>query len=103
MKGDLVVKKLRRKTLKIDRLLKEIKKAELVQLTQDLIRIPSVRRQESGGGEEEVALFLAHLLEEMELDVVVEEVEPCSLNLISVLQGREEGPCLMFECHTDVV
>ncbi|MEW6376040.1 MAG: M20 family metallopeptidase [Thermodesulfobacteriota bacterium] len=87
----------------MDRLLKEIKKVELVQLAQDLIRIPSARRQGLKGGEEEVALFLARYLEEMEFDVVVEEVEPCSLNVISVLEGQREGPCLMFECHTDVV
>jgi succinyl-diaminopimelate desuccinylase len=90
-----------RKTLKIDRLLKEVKKEELIQLTQDLIRIPSVRRQ--GGNEQEVALFVSHLLEEKGLDVVVEEVEPGSPNVIAVLQGQKEGPCLMFECHTDVV
>jgi succinyl-diaminopimelate desuccinylase len=90
-----------RKILKIDRLLKEIKKEELIQLTQDLIRIPSVRRQ--GGNEQEVALFVSHLLEEMGLDVVVEEVEPGSPNVIAVLQGQKEGTCLMFECHTDVV
>jgi succinyl-diaminopimelate desuccinylase len=87
--------------LKYDRLLKEIKRDELIQLTQDLVRIPSVRRP--GEGEKNVALFLSHLLEEMGLDVVVEEVEPGSPNVIAVLQGREEGPCLMFECHTDVV
>jgi succinyl-diaminopimelate desuccinylase len=80
---------------------KEIKRDELIQLTQDLVRIPSVRR--SGQGEKEVALFLSHLLEEMGLDVVVEEVEPGSPNVIAVLQGREEGSCLMFECHIDVV
>ncbi|MBP1742222.1 MAG: acetylornithine deacetylase or succinyl-diaminopimelate desuccinylase [Deltaproteobacteria bacterium] len=89
--------------MKLDRLLKEIKRDELIQLTQDIIRIPSVRRQDGGGSEEEVALFLSHLLEEMGLDVVVEEVEPGAPNVIGVLQGQEEGPCLMFECHTDVV
>jgi len=89
--------------VKHDRVLKEIKREELIQLTQDLIRIPSVRRQGSGGSEKEVALFLSHLLEEMGLDVVVEEVEPGSPNVIAVLQGDKEGPCLMFECHTDVV
>jgi succinyl-diaminopimelate desuccinylase len=87
--------------LKLDRLLKEIKREELIQLAQDLIRIPSVRHQ--GGSEREVALFLSHLLEEMGLDVVVEEVEPGSPNVIAMLQGQKEGPCLMFECHTDVV
>jgi succinyl-diaminopimelate desuccinylase len=87
--------------VKIDRLLKEIKKEDLIQLTQGLIRIPSVRRQ--GGNEQQVALFVSHLLEETGLDVVVEEVEPGSPNVIAVLQGQKEGPCLMFECHTDVV
>jgi succinyl-diaminopimelate desuccinylase len=89
--------------LKIERLLREIKKDELIQLTQDLIRIPSVRSQEGGSNEEKVAHFLSHLLEEIGLDVVVEEVEPGSPNVIAVLQGEGDGPCLMFECHTDVV
>ncbi len=87
--------------MRLDRILKEIKKEELIQLTQDLVRIPSVRRQ--GQGEQEVALYLARLLEGMGLDVVVEYVEPGSPNVIAVLQGESEGPCLMFECHTDVV
>jgi acetylornithine deacetylase/succinyl-diaminopimelate desuccinylase-like protein len=56
--------------LKLARVLKEIKKEELIQLTQELIRIPSVRRP--GEYEEKVALFTARLLEEMGLDVVVE-------------------------------
>jgi len=56
-----------------------------------------------GSNEEKVAFFLSHLLEEMGLDVVVEEVEPGSPNVIAVLQGESDGPCLMFECHTDVV
>ena len=89
--------------MKYDRLLKEIKKEELIRLTQDLIRIPSVRRQGTGGSEQEIALFLAHLLEEMGLDVVIETVEPGAPNVIGVLQGQKEGPCLMLECHTDVV
>jgi succinyl-diaminopimelate desuccinylase len=89
--------------LKIERLLREIKKDELIKLTQDLIRIPSVRSQKDGNNEEKVAIFLSHLLEEMGLDVVVEEVEPGSPNVIAVLQGESDGPCLMVECHTDVV
>jgi succinyl-diaminopimelate desuccinylase len=101
MKGDLVVKELRRKALGLERILKEIKKGELIQLTQDLIRIPSVRRQ--GQGEQKVALYLTRLLEGIGLDVVIEYVENSSPNIIAVLQGESEGPCLMFECHTDVV
>ena len=89
--------------LKIDRVLREIKREELIRLTQELVRIPSVRREESRGNEKEVALFVARLLGEMGLDVVVEEVEPGSPNVMAVLQGKDEGPCVMFECHTDVV
>jgi len=89
--------------LKIERLLRQIRQEEVIQLTQDLVRIPSVRGNKTGGNEKEVALFLARLIEEMGLDVIVEEVEPNSPNVIGVLQGEEEGPCLMFECHTDVV
>jgi succinyl-diaminopimelate desuccinylase len=89
--------------LKIERVLREIKREELIRLTQDLIRIPSVRSQKEGSNEEKVATFLSHHLEEMGLDVVVEEVEPGSPNVIAVLQGEGDGPCLMFECHTDVV
>jgi succinyl-diaminopimelate desuccinylase len=92
-----------RRPLKIERLLREVKKEDLIKLTQDLIRIPSVRSQKEGSNEEKVATFLSHLLEEMGLDVVVEEVEPGSPNVIAVLQGEGDGPCLMFECHTDVV
>ncbi len=88
--------------MKIDQVLKGIKREELIQLTQELIQIPSVRRQDQGS-EEKVALFVAHALEQMGLDVVIEEVEPGSPNVIGILQGQEDGPCLMFECHTDVV
>jgi succinyl-diaminopimelate desuccinylase len=89
--------------LKIDRVLRGIKREELIRLTQELVRIPSVRREASGGREKEVALFVARLLEEMGLEVVVEEVEAGSPNVIGVLQGKDAGPCLMLECHTDVV
>lgn len=88
--------------LKLDQIFKKIRREELIQLTQELIRIPSVRH-EGLGGEEKVALYLARLLEGMGLDVVIEEVETGSPNVIAVLQGEKDGPCLMFECHTDVV
>jgi succinyl-diaminopimelate desuccinylase len=92
-----------RRPLKLERLLKEIKREALIELTQDLIRIPSVRSQKEGSNEKKIAYFLSHLIEEMGFDVVVEEVEPGSPNVIAVLQGEGDGPCLMFECHTDVV
>jgi len=87
----------------MDRVLKRIRREELIRLTQELVRIPSVRREGSGGNEKSIALFVARLLEDMGLEVVVEEVESGSPNVIAVLQGAKNGPCLMFECHTDVV
>ncbi|MBM4278403.1 MAG: M20 family metallopeptidase [Deltaproteobacteria bacterium] len=86
----------------MDQVIKGIKRDELLKLTQELIRVPSVRCEDRGG-EGKVALFVARHLEEMGLDVVVEEVEPGSPNVIGILQGQGEGSCLMFECHTDVV
>jgi len=50
-----------------------------------------VRRQDGGGSEEEVALFLSHLLEEMGLDVVVEEVEPGALMSSVYFRDRKTG------------
>lgn len=87
--------------MNLETVLKAIKRNDLMELTQELVRIPSVRRE--GQYEERTALFVADLLEKMGLDVVVERVEPHSPNVIGVLQGQGEGPCLMFECHTDVV
>ena len=76
--------------MNLDRVMKALKKEDLVRLTQDLIRIPSVRRE--GEKEEQVALFIARYLEEMGFDVVVEEVEPGSPNVIAVLHGHGEVP-----------
>jgi len=47
--------------MNLDRVMKELKKEDLVGLTQNLIRIPSVRRE--GEKEEKVALYLARFLE----------------------------------------
>lgn len=81
----------------------QIDPEELVSLTQDLIKIPSVYRPGVGGNEREVAYFLARKLNEIRLKVVMEEVAPGRPNVIAILEGEQPGPCLMFECHTDVV
>ncbi len=49
----------RSQTMNLDRVMKALKREELVRLTQDLVRIPSVRR--AGEKEEKVALFLCPL------------------------------------------
>lgn len=76
---------------------------ELVQLTQALIRIPSVYCPERSGNEERVALFVAGWLEDVGIKTVVQEVEPGRPNVIAALKGRKPGKTLMFEAHSDVV
>lgn len=83
--------------------LNHIDRDELVQLTQSLIKIPSVYRPHQGGNEEEVALFVAGWLKSIGVDVTIEEVEPGRPNVIAALEGTTPGKTLMFEAHTDVV
>lgn len=77
----------------------------VVQLTQDLVRIKSVFRPDEGGNEEEVALFVADYLRNLNLgiDVHVEEVAPGRPNVIGVVDSGKPGKTLLFEGHTDVV
>jgi len=89
--------------MKLKDLLIQIDPEELVILTQDLIKIPSVYRPNIGGNEREVAHFVAKKLDEIGLKVKVEEVAPGRPNVIAILEGKEPGPCLMFDGHTDVV
>jgi succinyl-diaminopimelate desuccinylase len=85
-----------------DDVLNRIQTSELVRLTRDLVRIPSVYRPETGEGEEKVARFVVQKLEEMELDVLIEEVEPGRPNVLATLRGGE-GRTVLLEAHTDVV
>lgn len=77
---------------------------ELVSLTQQLIRIPSVYRPEiSDGNEEKVARFVVDYLKAMGLAVYYEEVVPGRPNVIAVYDSGKPGKTLLFEGHTDVV
>ncbi|MFQ5795410.1 MAG: M20 family metallopeptidase [Candidatus Bipolaricaulia bacterium] len=92
--------KKQRETVDVDRY---IDGDELVDLTQDLIRIPSVYRSQTRHNEEQVARFVAEWLTGIGVEPTFEQVTPSRPNVIAVLEGSESGPCLMFECHTDVV
>jgi succinyl-diaminopimelate desuccinylase len=72
---------------------------EVVKLTQELIRIPSVNPP---GGEEAVARHLAKVLEAEGISSELQWVEPGRPNLIARL-GSGEGPHLVFNGHMDVV
>ncbi len=82
---------------------KNIDKEELVALTRNLIRIPSVYRSNSPSGNEKlVAEYLARYLKEEGFAVQTEEAEPNRPNVWAVF-GGSPGKTILFEGHTDVV
>jgi succinyl-diaminopimelate desuccinylase len=86
------------------RLLGEVREEELVRLTQDLVRIDSVIRPETGGTESGVVRFIAEWIRrELGVEPLIEEAAPGRQNLVATLDSGVPGPCLMLEGHTDVV
>jgi succinyl-diaminopimelate desuccinylase len=86
------------------KLLARVSREELVKLTQDLVRIDSVIRPETGGTEREVVRFISAWIErELGVAPLVEEVAPGRQNVIATVDSGVPGPCLMLEGHTDVV
>jgi succinyl-diaminopimelate desuccinylase len=88
--------------MEFDDVLNNIEPSELIGLTCELIRIPSVHRPETGEGEQRVAEFVRRKLEEIGLDVNIEEVAPGRPNVIGVL-NKDGGKTILLEAHTDVV
>jgi succinyl-diaminopimelate desuccinylase len=88
--------------MEFDDVLNCIDPSELIQITRELIRIPSVYRPETGAGEEKVARFVATKLEETGLNVTMEDVAPGRPNVMAVLNG-DAGRTILLEAHTDVV
>jgi succinyl-diaminopimelate desuccinylase len=85
-------------------LLAAIDARELVSLTQDLVRIDSVIRPESGGTERNVVSYIARWIRaQLGIEPLVQEVEKGRENVIATLDSGRAGPCLMLEGHTDVV
>jgi succinyl-diaminopimelate desuccinylase len=77
---------------------------ELVRLTQDLVRIDSVIRPETGGTERGVVQFIAEWIRrELALEPLLQDAAPERQNIIVTLDSGRAGPCLMLEGHTDVV
>ncbi|NOX63076.1 MAG: M20 family metallopeptidase [Chloroflexi bacterium] len=75
---------------------------ELIRWVQELTRIPSVWRPETGEGEEKAARWIEARCREMGLETHFQEVAPGRPNVIAIY-GNGRGPTLMFEGHTDVV
>jgi succinyl-diaminopimelate desuccinylase len=81
-----------------------IDREELVRLTQELVRLPSVYRpDEENGNENNAAGFLANYLEQAGFEVKTEEAAPGRPNVWTVWEGDSPGRTLLFEAHTDVV
>jgi len=77
---------------------------ELVELTRDLIRIPSVVRPgDPPGNEAGVARHVERWLAKEGFDLEVHEVVPGRPNVVAWLGDRGDGRSLLLEGHTDVV
>ncbi len=85
-------------------LLSSVDRGELVRLTQDLVRIDSVIRPETGETERNVVAYLADWIRrELSIEPLIEQVVEGRENIIVTIDSGRPGPCLMIEGHTDVV
>jgi acetylornithine deacetylase len=82
-----------------------IDEKELLQVTQDLIRIESVNPELAGTGNGEylIAEHIGKYLAEIGLEVRYQAIKPNRINVIGVLKGSGEGKALMLNGHTDTV
>ncbi len=80
-----------------------IDRKEVIRLLSDLVRIPSVHPRMGGGGEAEMARYLAERLRGLTLAPTVIEVQPGRPNVVVTLPGTPGGMHLLFEAHTDTV
>ncbi|OLC12860.1 MAG: hypothetical protein AUH29_15045 [Candidatus Rokubacteria bacterium 13_1_40CM_69_27] len=84
--------------------LAHIDEAELVALTRDLVRIPSVvRPDDSHATEGAVAQYIERWFVKEGLNVEVQPVAPGRPNVVAWLGDKGDGRCLLLEGHTDVV
>lgn len=88
----------------------EQSKGQLIQLTSDLIRIPSVNPtldsvnyHENVGGETKVNQFLLPILDKMGLVTDLWEEEKGRANLVGVMKGKSGGQSLILNGHVDTV
>lgn len=81
-----------------------LKTDEMIQFTQELVRIKSVYDPNiEGANEEATATFIAGYLKQEGFEVYIETVAPGRPNVIAFLRGKEPGKTILFEGHTDVV
>ena len=78
--------------------------AEVIQICQDLIRIPSVNFGEGKGNEKEVADYVVASLAEVGIASTIYESAPGRCNVMARIKGRDSTrPGLVVHGHIDVV
>jgi succinyl-diaminopimelate desuccinylase len=76
----------------------------VINLTTELVRIPSVYREnDPDGNETKVAMYVANYLKEIGIETHIDEVVPGRPNVIGIVDSGKPGKTLLFEGHTDVV
>ncbi|CAB4582761.1 unannotated protein [freshwater metagenome] len=77
---------------------------EVIQICQELIRIPSVNFGEGKGNEQEVADYVVASLAEVGIASTIYESAPGRCNVIARINGRDSArPGLVLHGHLDVV
>jgi succinyl-diaminopimelate desuccinylase len=84
----------------LERAYSKIDEEGLVELVQELVRIPSPNPP---GNERPVAERVAKEMKEIGLDVLTQEVELERWNAVGTIKGTEKGPALMIQGHIDTV
>jgi succinyl-diaminopimelate desuccinylase len=84
--------------------LAQVHEDELIALTRDLVRIPSVVKPgDPDGNEAAVADYVHRWFAKEGFDVTLDVVAPSRPNVVAWLGERATGRCLLLEGHTDVV
>ncbi|MCE2457527.1 MAG: M20/M25/M40 family metallo-hydrolase [Dehalococcoidia bacterium] len=81
----------------IQQILDSVDREEMLNLAQDLIRIPSFKTEES-----DVARFLGDYLGERGYEVQLQEVEPGRFQTVAILRGTGGGKSFMLNGHIDI-
>jgi succinyl-diaminopimelate desuccinylase len=90
--------------MSLSEVLSRVDQSELVALTRDLIRIPSVIKPgDPTMTEAAVAAHVQHWFEKEGFEVEIQDVAPGRPNVLGRLGERGAGPTLLLEGHSDVV
>ncbi len=76
----------------------------LITLLAELVAINSINRTLSGGpGEREIAEYVVHHLNDLQLDAAIHTVGADQCNVTAIIAGRDRRRALMLNAHLDTV